>query len=140
MAVKRRIEDPLGFAWSKDHVEPLSPQIGFVDTVIGNNNLIVFQLLERKATPYQVLVTLFRKSNGLMIASFRSLNGEALKAAEKIQGGGHANAAGAILPKSIRSFPDAVDYLKGIFHPAAPRGAPLHNLESLFAGLDLKKD
>jgi len=35
-----------------------------------------------------------------IFASFRSRNGEALKVAEKFQGGGHANAAGAILPKS----------------------------------------
>ena len=50
MEVKRRIEDPLGFTWSKDNVTEISPAVGFVDTVIGNNNLIVHQLLEQKAT------------------------------------------------------------------------------------------
>lgn len=140
MAVKRRVEDPLGYNWSKDHVAPLGPGIGYVDTVVGNNNLIVFQLLERKATPFEVLVTLFRKANGTIIASFRSQNGQALKAAEKVQGGGHANAAGAILPKSIRTIPDAVEFLRRMFSPAvppaSPKNAPLNNLEQLFAGLE----
>ena len=47
MAVKRRIEDPLGYEWSKGNVTELSPTVGYVDTVIGNNNQIVHQLLER---------------------------------------------------------------------------------------------
>src|SRR6266853_4457073 len=58
MAVKRRIENPLGFAWSKANVTEISPTIGFVDTVVGNNNLIVHQLLEQQATQYPVLLTL----------------------------------------------------------------------------------
>ncbi|MGZ5545759.1 MAG: DHH family phosphoesterase, partial [Limisphaerales bacterium] len=49
MEVKRRIEDPIGFDWSKKNVMELSPTVGFVDTVIGNNNLIVHQLLEGQA-------------------------------------------------------------------------------------------
>src|SRR5579859_3448021 len=102
MEVKRRVEDPLGFAWSKTNVTEISPAVGFVDTVIGNNNLIVHQLLEQQATRFPVLVTLFRRTNNLVIASFRSRNGEALKVAEKFQGGGHANAGGAIRPKSVR--------------------------------------
>ena len=73
----------------------------------------------RRTTKYPVLVTLFRRGN-LIFASFRSRNGEALKMAEKFQGGGHANAAGAILPKSIRNIPDAVEYLRQILNP--PRG------------------
>jgi nanoRNase/pAp phosphatase (c-di-AMP/oligoRNAs hydrolase) len=79
--------------------------VGYVDTVIGNNNLIVHQLLEQQATRFPVLITLFRRSNNTVIASFRSRNGEAIKIAEKFQGGGHANAAGAVLPKSIRQVP-----------------------------------
>jgi len=92
MEVKRNIEDPLGFAWSKENITEISPMVGFVDTVIGSNNLIVHQLLEQKATRYAVLVTLFRRSNNVIIASFRSRNGEALKIAERFQGGGHVNA------------------------------------------------
>jgi oligoribonuclease NrnB/cAMP/cGMP phosphodiesterase (DHH superfamily) len=133
MAAKRRIEDPLGFEWSKNNVTELCPTVGFVDTVVGNNNLVVHQLLEQRATKYPVLVTLFRRGN-LVFASFRSRDGEALKVAEKFQGGGHANAAGAILPKSIRYIPDAVEYLKQVLNPK--RDAPLNSLESLFAGIE----
>ena len=88
------------------------PAVGFVDTVVGNTNLIVHQLLEKKATQYPVLLTLFRKANNTVVVSLRSRNGEALKVAEKLQGGGHANACGATLPRSVKNIPDAVDYLR----------------------------
>jgi oligoribonuclease NrnB/cAMP/cGMP phosphodiesterase (DHH superfamily) len=130
MAVKRRVENPLGFAWSKANVAELSPTVGFADTIIGNNNLIVHQLLEQKATNYPVLVTLFRRTNGLVIASFRSRNGEALKTAEILKGGGHANAAGATLPKPIRTIPDAIDFLRAALNPKKDTG--LNSLESFF--------
>jgi oligoribonuclease NrnB/cAMP/cGMP phosphodiesterase (DHH superfamily) len=136
MATKRRIENPLGFEWSKNNVTELSPTAGYVDTVVGNNNLVVHRLLEEQATKYQVLVTLFRRGN-LVFASFRSRDSEALKVAEKFQGGGHANAAGAILPKSIRNIPDAVEYLRQILNPK--RDTPLNSLENLFASLEAGK-
>jgi len=136
MATKRRIEDPLGFEWSKNNITELCPTVGYVDTVVGNNNLVVHQLLEKKATKYPVLVTLFRRGN-LVFASFRSRDGEALKVAEKFQGGGHANAAGAILPKSVRYIPDAVEYLKQVLSPK--RDVPLNSLESLFAGIEAEQ-
>jgi hypothetical protein len=136
MAVKRRIENPLGFEWSKHNVSEISPTVGYVDTVVGNNNLVVHQLLEEQAVKYPVLVTLFRRGN-MVFASFRSRNGEALKVAEKFQGGGHANAAGALLPKSIRYLPDAVEYLKQILNPK--RDTPLNSLESIFAGIEAGK-
>ena len=139
MAVKRRIENPIGFEWSKSNVTELSPTLGFVDTVVGNNNLIVHQMLEKGATKYPVLVTLFRRGN-LVFASFRSHNGEALKVAEKFQGGGHANAAGALLPKSIRTVPDGIEYLRQILNlrgqPQQPR---LNSLENLFAAVEAEK-
>lgn len=137
MAVKRRVENPLGFEWSKGNVTELSPTVGYVDTVVGNNNLIVHQLLEQGATRYPVLVTLFRRANNMIIASFRSRNGEALKVAEKLQGGGHANASGAILPKSIRQIADAVEYLRQVLNPK--KEAPLNSLESLFASIETPK-
>jgi len=130
MAVKRRIENPMGFAWSRDNVTQIAPTVGFVDTIIGNNNLIVHQLLEEKATPYPVLLTLFRRTNGVIIASLRSRNGEALKVAEKLQGGGHANACGATLPRAIKNIPDAIHYLRDVLNPKTE--APLNSLESLF--------
>jgi nanoRNase/pAp phosphatase (c-di-AMP/oligoRNAs hydrolase) len=109
-----------------------------VDTVVGNNNVIVHQLLERRATPYPVLLTLFRKANNTVVVSFRSRNGEALKVAEKLQGGGHANACGATLPRSVKSIPDALDYLRAHLNPAPPKDA-LNSLESLFDALEVRK-
>ena len=134
MAVKRRIEDPLGFAWSKANVTEISPTVGFVDTIVGNNNLIVHQLLEQQATQYPVLLTLVRRANGVIIASLRSRNGEALKIAEKLQGGGHANASGATLPRSVKNIPDAINYLRQVF---GPKPEPAFNgLEGLFASVE----
>jgi len=136
MGVKRRIENPLGFEWSKSNVQEISPTVGFVDTVVGNNNLIVHQLLEQSATKYPVLVTLFRRGNAVF-ASFRSRNGEALKVAEKSQGGGHANAAGALLPKSVRNVADGVEYLRQVLNPKKEtQQTRLNSLESLFAGIE----
>src|SRR5215471_1281471 len=134
MEVKRRIENPLGLAWSKENITEISPTVGFVDTVIGNNNLIVHQLLEQRATSYPVLLTLFRRANGVIIASLRSRNGEALKVAEKLQGGGHANASGATLPRSVRNISDGVNYLRQALNPK--KEAPLNSLENLFSSIE----
>ena len=134
MAVKRRVEDPIGLAWSRQHLVELSPAVGYVETIVGNSNQIVHRLLETRATPHPVLVTLFRRANSVF-ASFRSRNGEALRIAEKFQGGGHANAAGAILPKSVRSVEDGVEFLRQMLNPKTE--APLNNLESLFKDLTL---
>jgi nanoRNase/pAp phosphatase (c-di-AMP/oligoRNAs hydrolase) len=131
MAVKRRVEDPIGLAWSKRNVSEISPSVGFVDTVVGNNNAIVHQMLEQGATPYPVLLTLFRKANGAVVVSLRSRHGEALKTAEKLHGGGHANASGATLPRSVKSISDALDYLRVHLNPAPAQDA-LNSLESLF--------
>jgi len=131
MAVKRRVEDPIGLAWSRENVIELSPTVGLVETIIGNTNLIVHRLLEQQVTPYSVLITLFRRGNGMVLVSLRSRNGAALAVAEKLQGGGHPNASGATLPRSIQSIPAAVDYLRQILNPVAI--APLPNsLEALF--------
>src|SRR5207247_8543156 len=134
MAAKRRIEDPLGFEWSKGNVAEISPTVGFVDTVVGNNNLIVHQLLERQATRYPVLITMFRRGNGVIIAHLRSRNGEAIKVAEKLQGGGHANACGAIMPRSVKTIPDAVVYLRQVLNPK--KNTPLNSLERLFSTME----
>ncbi len=136
MAVKRRVEDPIGFEWSKKNISEISPTVGFVDNIVGNTNSIVHQLLERGATKYSVLVTLFRRSNAIF-ASFRSRNGEARRIAEKFQGGGHANAAGALLPKSVRTVEEGVDFLRTMLNAKHESG--LNNLESLFAGLEVGK-
>jgi oligoribonuclease NrnB/cAMP/cGMP phosphodiesterase (DHH superfamily) len=137
MAVKRRIEDPLGFEWSKNNVSAVSATVGYVNTVVGNNNLIVHQLLERQTTRFPVLVTLFRRTNNLIVASFRSRDGEAIKIAEKFQGGGHANASAAVMPKSVRNLADAVEYLRQVLQPKA--NSPLNSLENLFASVEAEK-
>jgi oligoribonuclease NrnB/cAMP/cGMP phosphodiesterase (DHH superfamily) len=134
MDIKRRIENPLGLAWSKDNITEISPQVGFVDTVIGNNNLIVHQLLEERATNYPVLLTLFRRSNGVVIASLRSRKGEALKVAEKLQGGGHANASAATLPRSVKNISDAVSYMRQVLNPKKEES--LNSLEDIFASIE----
>ena len=137
MAVKRRIEDPIGMEWSRTHLMEISPTVGFVDTVIGNSNQIVHQLLESGATKYPVLMTLFRRSNSIF-ASFRSRHGEALPIATKFQGGGHANAAGAILPKSVRTIEDGIEFVEKTLNPK-PAMNNLNNLEGLFASVEFGK-
>ena len=137
MAVKRRVENPIGLAWSNANVSQLSPTVGYVDTIIGNTNLIVHEMLEKKLTPYPVLVTLFRRTNNVIIVSLRSRNGEALKVAEKLQGGGHANACGATLPKAIRTIPDAVNYLREILKPK--KEPSINTLASLFDSIEAGK-
>lgn len=138
MEVKRRIEDPIGLAWSRNNIVQLSPTVGLVHTAVGNVNLIVHQLLEQQATPYPILITLFRRANGTVIVSVRSRNGEALKVAHQLQGGGHANASGAMLPRSVQTIPDAIDYLRRVLDPAPKRDAPLNSLESLFNAIEIK--
>ena len=138
MAAKRRIEDPIGFEWSRKNIVELSPTVGYVDTVLGNTNLIVHQLLESGATKFPVLLTLFKKANNQIIVSLRSKNGTALKVAEKLQGGGHANASGAVLPRSVRNVTDAVEYLKRVLHPNSAVTA-LNSLEGVFAALEMEK-
>jgi len=137
MAAKRRIEDPIGLDWSLKNIHPVTPELGLVETTVGNTNLIVHQMLEKKLTPFKVLVTLFKKSNGSMIASFRSADGEALPVAAKFQGGGHANAAGATLPRAARNIPDAIDYMRRALNPGAE--SSLNSLEDLFAATELAK-
>jgi hypothetical protein len=138
VTTKRRVEDPIGYAWCLKRVVEITPTAGYVENIVGNTNLIVHQLLERGATPYTVLVTLFRRAN-CIFASFRSRNGEALKIAEKFQGGGHANAAGAILPKSVRTIEDGVAFLRQMLQQQSVPGATSFNsLGGALEGLTLK--
>lgn len=136
IGVKRRVEDPLGYDWSRSNISELSPSVAFVETVVGNVNLIVHQILASKATPHPALLTLFRKANGTMIVSVRSRNGEALKVAEKLHGGGHPNASGATLPRSIQSVPEAIVYLRKILKPAPLDNISINSLESAFDSVE----
>lgn len=136
MEVKRRVENPLGYAWSKARVQRIAPQVGYVETVVGNANMIVHQMLDEKSTPYSVLLTMHRKGNGVMLVSLRSRTGEALQYAEKLHGGGHPNAAGATLPRSVQNFGDALEFLKKTLDPFKEEEAGLSSLEDAFAVVD----
>ena len=138
VATKRRVEDPIGYAWSVKHVTEISATVGYVENIVGNTNLVVHHMLERGATKYTVLVTLFRRAN-CVFASFRSRHGEALKIAEKFQGGGHANAAGAILPKSVKTIEDGVSFLRLMQQPQiSPATTSFNSLGSLLDGLNVR--
>jgi len=139
MAVKHRVEDPLGYEWSRANVRRLSDSVGFVDTVIGNVNRIVHRMLEQQATPHAVLATFFVKGNRTVIASFRSRDGSALKVAQLCQGGGHPNAAGATLPKHVQNVPDAIEYLRLLLDPPSRKDPPLNNLAAVFAAAEARR-
>lgn len=117
MKVKREIEDPIGFDWAVSHVTEITAGVCLVDAPIGNSNLIIHRMLERKAVPHPVLITALKKGNNHFVVSLRSKDGTALKYAEKLQGGGHPNACGATLPKSVRSISEAVQYMGDLFNP-----------------------
>jgi oligoribonuclease NrnB/cAMP/cGMP phosphodiesterase (DHH superfamily) len=138
MAVKRRVENPLGYEWSKSRIRHIAPNVGYVETVVGNANMIVHQMLDEKSTPYPVLLTLHRKGNGMMLVSLRSRGGEALAVAEKLHGGGHHNAAGATLPRSVQNLGDAIDYLKRTLDPIKEVEVGINSLEDAFAVVDKK--
>lgn len=139
MATKRRVEDPIGLEWSRQNIMPLSPEVGYVDNVIGNTNLIVNRLLEEGGLPYKVLLTLFRRGTTVMVASLRSRNGEAVKVAERLKGGGHPNAAGAVMPRSTKTIPQAIDYLKQVLNPAMAKPSGLNDLKSLFDAVEAEQ-
>lgn len=132
MAVKRRVEDPIGLAWNRNHITEITPRVGLVHTLIGNTNLIIHTLFEQQAIPYPVLITLFRRGNGTFLVSLRSRNGEALQVAAKLQGGGHGNACGAVLPRSVQTLPDAIAYLRRVLNPQLLEPKALNSLDHLF--------
>ena len=132
MQLKRRVEDPIGLSWSRRHITPLPSGAALVETLVGNTNLIVHELLEDPEIAHSVLITLYRRGAGNYLASLRSRNGEALELAERLQGGGHPNASGAALPRSIHSTQDAIAYLRQVLAPAPPDPAPPGNTAGLF--------
>lgn len=133
---KRRVEDPMGFAWSREHVHRVTGDLGVMETVVGDSNAIVHRLLEEGETGFKVLATMFQKANRQVMVSFRSLNGEALPIARQFHGGGHANACGATMPKSVNSVDEAIVYMRQHLEPETAAGG-LSSLEDAFAGLKL---
>ena len=133
MRVKREVEDPMGLKWSRKNIQEITPEVGLVKTVVGNSNVILNHLLREESQPYKVLIMLNRIGNNQFMVSLGSSNGEALRMAKQLQGGGHANASGAALPKSVQRVADAVDYLKTALNPITHSQEILpDNLEALF--------
>lgn len=136
MHTRKRVEDPIGLAWSRERIEPLTEEVAYVPVVVGNGNQIVHDLLQNGATKAAVLLTLNRKPGGQISTSLRSRNGEALTAAERLQGGGHPNAAGATLPRTVRGIPDALDYLRRTLAPKSKVPARMTGLAGLLETFD----
>jgi len=132
MQLKRQVEDPIGLAWSRQHITPLPSGAALVETIVGNTNLIVHELLDDPEIDHAVLITLYRRGTGSYLASLRSRNGEALQLAERLQGGGHPNACGAALPRSVHSPQDAISYLRTVLTPAANEVPPPADTAGLF--------
>jgi len=131
---RKRIEDPIGLAWSRQRITEVTPSLGWVDIAVGNANLIVHELLRSPDCRHAILATMIKKAAAGIVISLRSRNGEALPIAQKLQGGGHPNAAGATLPRSVQTFPDALEFLRRILDP---KPQPVGNLEAAFSTLRL---
>ncbi len=134
MQLRRKVEDPIGLAWSQKHIQPISDTVAYVATAVGDTNSIVHHLLEAPGQPYHTLFTLFKKPSGPVTVSIRSRDGEALELAKMLQGGGHPNAAGATLPRSISTFDGGVAYLKQVLNPppVVTHATTAEGTESLF--------
>lgn len=136
MAVKRKVEDRIGLAWGKDHLVKISERVSYVDIPVGNVNMITYLMLTEQPASYTVLASVCRGVNGALVASFRSRNGEAIHIAERLNGGGHANAAAAVLPRSIQRTQDAVEYLRKILNPSQTESAAHDQIAELLDGLE----
>ncbi|MCF7668248.1 MAG: DHH family phosphoesterase [Verrucomicrobia bacterium] len=139
MSTKRKVEDPIGFQWSLKNIIPITPNIGCVNLVVGNSNLLIHKLLHHESVPFDTLVTLTRRNQGSVAVSLRSKNGKAADIAKKLHGGGHPNAAGAILPRFVQRLQDGIDYLRKTLDPAHPTNPPIENLETIFEEIESSK-
>ena len=132
------VEDPMGLNWSRQNIQQISPKVGLVKTVVGNSNVILHRLLGESDSSHRVLLTLNRIGGNQFMVSLRSSNGEALPVAKQLQGGGHPNAAGAALPKSVQRVADAVEYLKKALNPIDQEDSSAKlNTESLFENVEI---
>ncbi len=136
IATRRMVENPLGYEFAKAHITPLSDTVAMVESPIGDTNAVVHQLLEEKVTSHSVILTTVTRNRSVSV-SLRSRNGEALAVAKQLQGGGHPNACGATLPRSIQRISDAVGYLKKTLNPK-PGGEGFGNLGDALEGLEVK--
>ena len=136
MTVKREIENPIGLEWSRKNIIEITPEIAVVEIAVGNTNQIIHQLLKEFSGKYSVLITLYRKVNSSVVISLRSINGKALDIARKLGGGGHPNACGATLPKSVRTIQEGITYLQAILKAPSPVTS-FNSLDDLLNGIDI---
>jgi oligoribonuclease NrnB/cAMP/cGMP phosphodiesterase (DHH superfamily) len=136
ISTKRKVEDPIGYDWSRRNIVELAPRVGYVSTVVGNTNLILHKLLEQENSRYPVLISLLKKSNNTIVASLRSRNGEALKIAELLRGGGHPNASGATLPQSVKTIDRAIEYMRKELSGTTPGIEGFNAVQHAFAKLN----
>ena len=71
---KRRIENPMGLAWSRGRISRVTDELGVVDTVVGDSNRTVHDLLEEEAQVVSGSATMFQKVNR-QDGEFRSREG-----------------------------------------------------------------
>lgn len=136
MAVRRRLEDPIGYELALKDVVEISPLVALVRAPIGNTNLIVHRMLNSGAVPHPVVATLHRRGNGVYVASFRSLKGEALGVAQRFDGGGgHPNASGATLPR-LNGLEAAIDHLRSRLMPSGGSVSGLTSLAESMGALE----
>lgn len=137
MKIKRQVENPIGFEWAKQHTEAIGAGVTVVDLAIGNHNVVMNQLLKEPDFQDQVLISVSRRAPYQYGVSLRSQNGKAREVAEKLQGGGHPNAAGATLPKSVKSIRTGVEYIRQVLSPKpSAEAAPDSGLSDLASALD----
>jgi hypothetical protein len=139
MQVKRSVEDPIGLDWARRHLEPLAPGVSSVDLAIGNHNVIMNQLLKDSSLEDQVLLSVSRRAPYQYGVSLRSRNGKARDVAVQLHGGGHPNAAGATLPKSVKSVSTGLDYIRQVLSPKQEL-KPDGGLSDLASALDALQD
>jgi len=83
-----------------------------------------------------VLISVSRRAPYQFGVSLRSRNGKAREVASKLQGGGHANAAGATLPKSVKSVTTGVEYIRQLLAPKNIADSDENGLSGLASALD----
>jgi len=94
------------------------------------------QLLKEPELSDHVLISVSRRAPYQFGVSLRSRNGKAREVASKLQGGGHANAAGATLPKSVKSVTTGVEYIRQLLAPKNIADSDENGLSGLASALD----
>ena len=138
MAVKRRIEDPAGPGLEPAERGGNQPDGGLRGHGGGQQQCHRASIAGagRDALPGIVdVVSQGQQRGGGQLSQPQRRGAQGRR---ETAGGGHANASGATLPRSVKNIPNAVDYLRAHLNPP-PKQDALNSLESLFDGLEVKK-